>query len=198
LPAASFLPPSQWSHDKTLDSRYDVEQAQALVKASGYDGTELAIFTRIGGSIDGRRAAELMQADWARIGVKVRVQMMEWGEMLRRTGAGEHDITFLNWAGDGDPDSFFNPNLSCEGVSAGNNKSRWCNKAFDALLARARANYDQGQRSLLYGQAQRMVAEEVPLIPTVYPQYFTAVNQKVRGFRSSPFVDLDFRGVSLP
>ncbi|MBT9504446.1 MAG: ABC transporter substrate-binding protein [Burkholderiaceae bacterium] len=198
LPAASFLPPSQWSHDNALSSRYDVDQAKALVKASGYDGTELAIFTRIGGSIDGRRAAELMQADWAKIGVKVRVQMMEWGEMLRRTGAGEHDITFLNWAGDGDPDSFFNPNLSCEGVNAGNNKSRWCNKAFDAMLAKARANNDQGQRSLLYGQAQRLVADEVPLIPTVYPQYFTAVSQRVKGFKSSPFADLDFRGVSVP
>jgi dipeptide transport system substrate-binding protein len=42
------------------------------------------------------------------------------------------------------------------------------------------------------------VADEVPLIPTVYPQYFTAVNQKVRGFQSSPFADLDFRGVSVP
>jgi len=198
LPASSFLPPSQWSHDTGLASRFDVEQARALVKASGYDGAELLLFTRIGGSIDGKRAAELMQADWAKIGVKVRVQMMEWGEMLRRTGAGEHDITFLNWAGDGDPDSFFNPNLSCEGVSAGNNKSRWCNKAFDALLAKARTNNDQGQRSQLYGRAQRMVFDEVPLIPTVYPQYFTAVNQKVRGFKSSPFADLDFRGVSLP
>ena len=195
--AASFLPPTLWSHDATLVNRFDVEAARALVKAAGYDGRELVIFTRIGGSIDGRRAAELMQADWGRVGVKIRVQMMEWGEMLRRSGAGEHDITFLNWVGDADPDNFFTPNLTCAAIDAGGNKSRWCNKAFDALLDKARVSNDQQQRSKLYGQAQRMIQDEAPLIPTVYPQYFTAVNESVHGFVSSPFADLDFRGVSV-
>jgi dipeptide transport system substrate-binding protein len=197
LPAASFLPPSQWSHDASLQTRFDPEQAKALVKAAGYDGSELVIFTRIGGSIDGKRAAELMQADWARIGVKLRVQMVEWGEMLRRTGTGDHDITFLNWAGDGDPENFFTPNLSCESVATGGNKSRWCHKPFDALLDKARTAADRAERTRLYQQAQRMLLEQVPLIPTVYPQYFTAVSDKVQGFKSSPFADLDFRGVGL-
>ena len=197
LPAGTLLPPLQWGHDASLQPRFDPEQARALVKAAGYDGTELAIFTRIGGSIDGKRAAELMQADWARIGVKTRVQMVEWGEMLRRTGTGDHDITFLNWAGDGDPDNFFTPNLSCESVASGGNKSRWCHAPFDAVLDKARGAATRAERSQLYQQAQRMLVDEVPLIPTVYPQYFTAVNDKVQGFQSSPFADLDFRGVSL-
>ncbi|HEX3139013.1 MAG TPA: ABC transporter substrate-binding protein, partial [Rhizobacter sp.] len=76
--AGSFMPPPMWSHDKALAYRFDPEKAKQLVKASGYDGTELALFTRIGGSIDGKRAAELMQSDWARVGIKVRVQMIEW------------------------------------------------------------------------------------------------------------------------
>jgi dipeptide transport system substrate-binding protein len=197
-PAAAFLPPLLWGHNAELKPRFDPEQARALVKASGYDGTELAIFTRIGGSIDGKRAAELMQADWAKVGIKVRVQMIEWGEMLRRTGAGDHDITFLNWAGDADPDNFFSPNLSCESIPAGGNKSRWCNKAFDAVIDKARGLNDQAERAKLYQTAQRMIYDEVPLIPTVYPQYFTAVSQKVQGFKSSPFADLDFRGAALP
>ncbi len=197
-PAAAFLPPLLWGHNADLKPRFDPEQAKALVKAAGYDGTELTIFTRIGGSIDGKRAAELMQADWARVGVKVRVQMMEWGEMLRRTGAGDHDITFLNWAGDADPDNFFSPNLSCEAIPAGGNKSRWCNKAFDAVIDKARGLNDQAERTKLYQLAQRMIYDEAPLIPTVYPQYFTAVSEKVQGFKSSPFADLDFRGVALP
>jgi dipeptide transport system substrate-binding protein len=197
LPAGSFLPPSQWSHDASLAPRFDPVRARALVQASGYDGRELVLFTRIGGSINGQRAAELMQADWARIGVKVRVQMMEWGELLRRTGAGEHDITFLNWAGDGDPDNFLNPNLSCQAIAAGGNKSQWCDPAFDALLDRARALADRADRTALYRQAQRLIYDQVPLIPTVYPQYFTAVNARVQGFVASPFADLDFRGVGL-
>lgn len=142
-------------------------------------------------------AAELMQADWARIGVKTRIQMMEWGELLKRTGQGEHDITFFGWVGAGDPDEFFNINLTCAGIAGGGNGSMWCNKDFDALLEQARAISDRSQRVELYRRAQRWVFDEVPLIPTVYPRVFTALHESVRGFIGSPFADLDFRNVSV-
>ena len=108
-PSATFLPPTVWGHDATLTRRFDPARAKALVEAAGYDGTEFAIATRIGG----KRAAELMQGDWARIGVKVRIEMMEWGELLKRSGRGEFDITFMSWVGSGDPDSYFTPILTC-------------------------------------------------------------------------------------
>ncbi len=197
-PAASFLPPGIWSHDAALRDRHDPEKAKALVKASGYDGSELALFTRIGGSIDGKRAGELMQADWARVGIKVKVQMMEWGELLKRTGRGDHDITFLNWAGDnGDPDNFFTPNLSCAAVEGGGNKGQWCNKAFEGLIDQARKTTDAKKRTELYRKAQRVLYDEVGVIPMVYPVYMTALNKRVQGFVPSPFANDDFRGVSL-
>lgn len=197
-PAASFLPPPMWSHDKSLANRYDVEKARQLVKASGYDGTELAIFTRIGGSIDGKRAAELMQADWARVGVKARVQMIEWGELLKRTGKGDHDITFLSWAGDnGDPDNFLTTNLSCAAVTGGGNKSQWCDKTFDELIDTARRTVDLKKRTELYVKAQKRVHDEVAVIPTVYPVNMTALNKRVQGYVPDPFTHNDFRAVSV-
>lgn len=197
-PATSFLPPGMWSFDKSLPERQDVEKAKQLVKASGYAGEELVLFTRIGGSIDGRRAAELMQSDWARAGIKVRVQMIEWGEMLKRTGKGEHDITFLNWAGDnGDPDNFFSPNLTCASVEGGGNKSQWCNKDFDAAIDAARKTTDIKQRTALYMKAQKILHDEVGSIPVAYPVYMTAVNKRVQGFVPNPFTHNDFRAVSV-
>jgi dipeptide transport system substrate-binding protein len=196
--AATFLPPGIWSFDKSLQNKYDPEKAKALVKASGYDGSELALFTRIGGSIDGKRAAELMQADWAKVGIKVKVQMMEWGEMLKRTAKGDHDITFLNWAGDnGDPDNFFTPNLSCASVESGGNKSQWCDKAFDALIDEARKTSDPKKRTELYVKAQKVVYDEVGMIPMVYPVLMTAVNKRVGGYLPNPFANNDFRAVSV-
>jgi dipeptide transport system substrate-binding protein len=195
--SATFLPPSVWGHDASLPERHDVERAKALVKASGYDGSEFAIATRIGGSIDGKRAAELMQGDWARIGVNVRVQMMEWGEMLKRSGRGDFDITFLNWVGNGDPDDYFTPVLTCAAMAGGSNRAQWCNKAFDEVVNAARNSTNRAQRITLYRQAQKILYDELPLIPTVYPMYFIAVNKRVKGFVNSPRADLDFRGVSL-
>jgi dipeptide transport system substrate-binding protein len=197
-PAASFLPPGIWSFDKSLQNKYDPDKARQLVKASGYDGTELALFTRIGGSIDGKRAAELMQSDWAKVGIKVKVQMMEWGEMLKRTGKGDHDITFLNWAGDnGDPDNFFTPNLSCGAVESGGNKSQWCNKAFEDLIVLARRTTDPKRRTELYVQAQKVLYDEVGMIPMAYPVNMTAINKRVSGYVANPFANNDFRTVSV-
>ena len=197
-PAVSFLPPGIWSYDASLPERRDPEKAKALVKASGYDGSELTLFTRIGGSIDGKRAAELMQADWAKVGIKVKVQMMEWGELLKRTGKGDHDITFLQWAGDnGDPDNFFSPNINCASVIGGGNKSQWCHKPFDDLIDKARKITDIKQRTELYKQAQKMLYDEVGMIPTVYPAYMTAINKRAKGFVPSPFTNNDFRNVSV-
>jgi dipeptide transport system substrate-binding protein len=197
-PAGNFLPPGIWSYDKTLVPKFDPERAKQLVKESGYDGRELALYTRIGGSIDGKRAAELMQSDWAKVGIRVRVQMVEWGEMLKATGKGDHDITFVNWAGDnGDPDNFFGPNLTCDAKKGGGNKSQWCNKDFDALIEAARKISDIPKRTELYVKAQRVLYDDVGAIPAVYPVYLTAVNKKVKGFMPNPFANNDFRNVSI-
>lgn len=197
-PAGTFLPPGMWSFDKALADRHDPEKAKQLVKATGYDGSELVMFVRIGGSIDGKRAAELLQADWAKVGIKVRVQMMEWGELLKRSGRGDHDLTFLNWSSDnGDPDNFLTPNLSCAALDSGGNKSQWCNPAFDKLIDEARRTTDHAQRVALYAKAQKLVYDEVGTIPGVYPVYMTAVNKRVSGVIMDPFTRNDFRAVSV-
>ena len=196
-PAASFLPPGIWSHDKTLKDRGDIEQAKALVKASGYDGSELTMFVAIGGTR--KVAGELLQADFAKIGVKVVVRMMELGELFKRSGQGEHDIVMLAWYGDnGDPDNFFTPNLSCAAAAqGGGNKAHWCDARFDALLDAANKTTDAAKRTELYTQAQRLLYDEVPVIPLTYPMIMTAVNKRVAGFVPSPFNNLDFRAVSV-
>ena len=196
--AASFLPPSMWGYDGQLPERRDPEQAKALVQASGYDGSELTLFARVGGTSDAKRAAEVLQADWARIGVKIRVQMMEIGELYKRTGKGEHDMALLAWVSDnGDPDNFLTPNLACAAVEGGGNKSQWCDKTFDGLIDAARKIADIKQRTELYVKAQRVVYDEVPVIPMVSPVDMTALNKRVQGFTPSPFGNSDFRNVSV-
>ena len=58
--------------------------------------------------------AQLLQSDLAEIGIQAEIRVIEWGELIRRAKAGEHDLLFMGWAGDnGDPDNFLTPNLSC-------------------------------------------------------------------------------------
>lgn len=55
-----------------------------------------------------RRMAEMIQADWAKVGVRAKIVTYEWGEYLKRAKAGEHQTVMMGWTGDnGDPDNFF-------------------------------------------------------------------------------------------
>ena len=82
-----------------------------------------------------RRMAELIQADFAEIGVKVEIVSYEWGEYLERSKALDRDgAVLLGWTGDnGDPDNFLAVLLGCDGVG-GSNRAQWCNEPFDDLL----------------------------------------------------------------
>ena len=195
--ATSFLAPDMWSYDSTLKNRRDPEKAKALVKAVGYDGTPLKLFAA---ARDGNilRGVEVLQADWAKVGIKVELQLYETGELLKRSGRGEHDIVLASWFGDnGDPDNFFTPNLACAAIAGGGNKAQWCNKDFESLLEQGRKTPDLKKRTEIYGRAQKLLYDEVGIIPMVHRPQMTAVHKRVRGFVQTPFGGRDFRGVSL-
>lgn len=195
-PAVSFLPAKMWGLETTLKDRRDPERARQLVKASGYDGRELQLF--IHNDSLSRRRGESIQADWARIGVKVTLRAMELGELYKRSGQGEHDLVLLSWTSDNaDPDNFLTPNLACAAVAGGGNKARWCNAAFDKLLDQARITTDMAQRTTLYKQAQKILYDDVGLIPLVYPETNTVVSKRVQGYAPNPLGLHDFRDASV-
>jgi dipeptide transport system substrate-binding protein len=195
-PAASFLPAKMWGLDGTLKDRHDPERARQLIKASGYDGRELLFL--INKDALSRRRGESLQADWARVGVKVVLRPLELGELYKRSGQGEHDIVLLSWFSDnGDPDNFLTPNLACTAVAGGGNKARWCNAAFDKLIDQARAVTDLAQRTALYKQAQKILYDEVGLIPLVYAEENTVVNKRVQGYAPNVLHLHDFRAVTV-
>ena len=83
-------------------------------------------------------------------------------------------------------------------VSCGANGSTlWCNKAYDALTQQARATLDVTQRKALYAQAQRMVAEQVPLSVIAYGELVVPTRRNVIDFRLDAEGNMRFDGVTL-
>ena len=192
-PAGNPYPPSQWSYDdKAGPALQDLAKARELLKAAGLaNGFALKLWIRAGAGATNpnpRATAELLQADWARIGVKAEIVTLEFGELLKRTRAGEHDATLLAWASDnGDPDNFLTPNFACAAVAGGSNVARWCRKDFDALLAEAREVADQAKRDALYRRAQAIYRDDAPWVPLTYPTTAIATNKRVMNMKVSPF-----------
>ncbi|MBD8495170.1 ABC transporter substrate-binding protein [Pseudomonas syringae] len=200
--AVNAMPPSQWSYDTSIqDAPFNPDKARELLRAAGVkEGTELNLWAmpvQRPYNPNARLMAEMLQADWAKVGLKVKIVSYEWGEYLKRTKNGEHDISLIGWTGDnGDPDNWLGTLYSCAAIG-GNNYSMWCDAQYDRLVKAAIATTDKGQRTDLYQQAQRYLKQQVPITPIAHSTVSQPLRANVEGFRVSPFGRNNFSGVSL-
>jgi dipeptide transport system substrate-binding protein len=175
----------------------DLAKARELLRQAGVpEGTVITLFTRNGGgptNPNPRLSAEMLQADLAKIGLKLDIRVMEWAEMLRRAKNGEADLVSAGWAGDnGDPDNFLSPLLSCDAAKSGENYARWCNPRFQELITRAREVIDNDERARLYSEALAVYDEDQPWISMAHPKMFTAMRENVEGYVINPLTNNNF------
>jgi dipeptide transport system substrate-binding protein len=200
---AAMVPPTLWSHDESLKPRpYDPEKAKALLAeaglANGFKITLWALPVTRGYMPNGRRAAELLQADWAKIGVTAEIVSYEWGEYLKRARAGDHDIAMLGNTWDyPDPSQILTSNWSCEAMKSGGNRARWCNKDFSDSVAKANASNDKAERDRLYRHAQEVFQADVGGMLFANSQTFTPIRKEVVGYKIHGFGGQPYFGVSL-
>ncbi|MCV9918230.1 ABC transporter substrate-binding protein [Pseudomonas sp. BT-42-2] len=196
-------PPNTWSYAKDLPGYpIDLKKAKALLTKAGLaDGFSTTIWTRPSGSLlnpNPSLGAQMLQADLAKVGIKAEIKVIEWGELIRRAKAGEHDLLFMGWAGDnGDPDNFLSPQFSCAAVKSGTNFARFCDSRLDQLISAGRTTNDQSVRSRLYQQAQALIQQQALWLPLAHPTAATLLRQGVEGYQVNPFGRLDFSKVSL-
>ncbi|MEN5238295.1 ABC transporter substrate-binding protein [Pseudomonas sichuanensis] len=191
-------PPSMLGYNSANQNPpHDLDKARALLKEAGVpEGTVITLFTRNGGGATNpnpRLSAEMLQADLAKVGIKLDIRVMEWAEMLRRAKNGEADLVSTGWAGDnGDPDNFLSPLLSCDAAKSGENYARWCNPKFQQLITRAREAIDNDERAKLYSEALAVYDEDQPWISMAHPKMFTAMRENVEGYVINPLTNNNF------
>jgi oligopeptide transport system substrate-binding protein len=145
--------------------RYDVAGAQAALARAGYpNGSGFPQVTLVsqGGGYEEAVAAELQQ----NLGVKVTVEEMAFDEYAGRLDSGTPTLWTIDWVADfPHPEDFLGLLL---GSGSSNNVGEWSNPQFDAALDRAASTTDPAAQERAYGDAQAIVADQVPVVPVVY------------------------------
>jgi len=201
--AKNPIPPTIWSYnDAVTDYPYDPDKAMKMLADAGYpSGFETDIWAmpvQRPYNPNAQRMAELIQADWEKVGVKATIVSFEWGEYLKRSKDGEHQTVLLGWTGDnGDPDNFLYVLLGCAAANDGTNRARWCYQPFDDLLVQAKRTADMAQRTALYEQAQVIFKEEAPWVTIAHSVVFVPMRKEVVGYKVDPFGYHIFYGVDL-
>lgn len=200
--AGSVIPPAQLGAEKDAGISYDPEAAKALLKEAGLEtGLSINLWAMPVSrpyNPNARRMAELIQADWAAVGVQSQIVTFEWGEYLSRTAKGEHDAYLLGGSSDnGDPDNMLSYMLSCDGVQGGSNRSRWCDETFEKLLGEGRVTSDPAKRAEIYKEAQAILKTQVPLLPIAHSLVAIPVRKNVLNYVLDPFGRQNFAAVDL-
>lgn len=193
--ASNPLPPTIWSyHQGLVDYQYDVTKAKEIMKEAGFPeglSEPIELWTLPVSrpyNPNGKKMGEMIQADLAKIGIKVKLVSFDWGTYLDKAKKGEHQMIQLGWTGDnGDPDNFLSVLLGCPGVSSGSNVARWCNDEFDKLTKLAKATLAKTERSTLYKKAQEIFKSEAPWVPIAHSIVHRGLSKKVTGFKIDPF-----------
>ncbi len=200
--AKNPIPPTIWSYNhETVDDPYDPEAAKAMLAEAGYpEGFTTDIWAmpvQRPYNPNARRMAELVQADWAKIGVNAEIVSYEWGEYLERTKKGEQGTFMLGWTGDnGDPDNFLAVLLGCDGVG-GSNRARFCNDEFEQLIQQAKTTSDVLERTRLYEEAQLVFKREAPWATIAHSIVFEPIRNEVVDYKIDPFGGHIFYGVDI-
>ncbi|WP_241608311.1 dipeptide ABC transporter periplasmic-binding protein DppA [Rosenbergiella australiborealis] len=201
--AKNLIPPTMWSYNNAIkDYSYDPEKAKALLKAAGMgQGFTIDLWAmpvQRPYNPNARRMAEMIQADWAKVGVKANIVTYEWGEYLKRAKAGEHQTVMMGWTGDnGDPDNFFATLFSCAAAKDGSNYSRWCYKPFEDQIQPARSESDHQKRIAYYQQAQVIMHDQAPALIIAHSTVYEPISNKVIGYRIDPLGKHHFEDVDL-
>ena len=185
-----------WNKDVKTDT-YNPEAAKKVLADAGLKEIQLWAADRVRPyNPNFQRAAELIQADWAKVGVKANIVNYEWtkyreeGKKKDRPGAFQ-----IGWTGDnGDPDNFFATLFACSAIGV-SNYSSWCDKDFEDLIQKAKKTSDQGERTKLYEQAQVIFAKQAPAFLLAHSQVYAVVRNNVSGFKMDPLGIHRFDGV---
>ena len=200
--AVNAMPPTQWSYDTSIkDAPYDPKKARELLKEAGVpEGTEIELWAmpvQRPYNPNAKQMAEMLQNDWAQVGIKAKIISYEWGEYIKRAKNGETGAMLIGWSGDnGDPDNWLGTLFSCAAFN-GNNFGKFCNQDYEKLIQAAKAIPDQDKRTELYKQAQQLLKQQVAMTPIAHSTVYQPMRANVTDFRISPFGLNSFYGVGI-
>ncbi len=191
---------------------YNLQKAQQLLDEAGWiQSTSGSIRTKEGQSLSlllsyninnaaEKEIAELLQADFKKIGVELQILGEEKQAFLDRQKSGEFDIQYsLSWGKPYDPASFVS-SFRIPAHADYQGQKGLANKAeIDHMISELLITSDETKRKSLYQQLYTTLAEQAVYIPLTYSRTKALFNKQLQGvgFNQSqyeiPFEKMSFQ-----
>lgn len=181
-PAQSLVPPGLPDYESQQHSDENVEEARRLLAEAGFPGgrgfprLEILYNTHE----QHQTVAELVRKQWQRaLGITIATRNQEWPTVLDAQNRLKFDVSRRSWIGDYlDPYTF----LDMFVTDGENNNTGWSNSRYDQLIADAKVEPDEQKRLEMLTEAERILMDELPIVPIYYYVSRNMVKPHIRGF----------------
>lgn len=158
---------------------YNPAKAKELLAQAGYpNGFEFEIVTSQRYNFD--KVAQVIQAQLAEVGVKVKINLVEWGIFIKRWRESDFDAFISMNSGSIEPDIQFYRTFHTGGST---NVFLYSNPRVDELLDLGRSEVDISKRKAIYDELQRLLVKESPIIFLYSANQIFVSNASVEGFK---------------
>lgn len=191
--------PGTWAYNAALRPfQYDPKRAAALLAAAGWreknsdgflvrDGKpfRFTILTNQGNE-QRIKSAQIIQYRLKKIGIDVRIRVLEWASLLTNyIDKRNFDTVLMGWNMSQDPDQYDIWHSSKTAPKELNFIS-YKNREVDRLLEEGRGTFDREKRRASYLRIQEIIAEEQPYTFLYVPLALPAISARIRGIEPAP------------
>ena len=206
---SGIIPSMSWAYSDDLPTfAYDPAHAMRLLDEAGLtdpDGTgpapRLRLTLKTSTAELYRLQAAIIQQHLQQVGIALDIRSYEFATLFSDVVRGNFQLYTLVFTGGSvaDPDILRRVFHSQQMPPSGFNRGRYRNPRVDALIDQATAATTEAERRRLYVEAQRVIADDAPVI-SLWARENVAVGRKgITGIALSPLGDLEFlRHVAVP
>jgi peptide/nickel transport system substrate-binding protein len=177
-----------WPGVEEIGYKFDLEQAKTLMQEAGYtyngdgmlekDGQPLQLRLTLGPRLI--KEAEIVQEQWKKLGIEVKVEALDYAARLPEYEAGTYDFTASGFAGD-EADILWYYYHSSQIGRGGANYWRAQDAELDALLDGSRTETDPAKRQEILNQVQKRIVDQAYDIFLYSATQFVPVHTRIKG-----------------
>jgi oligopeptide transport system substrate-binding protein len=175
----------------------DIATAKTLLAQAGYpNGKGFPSFTILYNTSNRHKSiAEAIQQMWKKnLGITCTLKNEEWGVYMDDRQRLNYSVSRAGWIGDYmDPNTF----LDMWVTGGGNNDTGWSNKAYDALIAKAKATADPKARMAALHAAEKILMTDMPILPIYYYTNPVLLSSSVKNFFQSTLGFVDWKNAYM-
>lgn len=190
MPAvAGIIPRGFRSFDTNIVKgyHYNPDKVKELLKEAGYpNGKGLPEIT-LHITEDYKDQASFLQSQWREFNIPIKVSIEQPSVFRQATLLFQYEMFKKSWLADYiDEENFFSLFYSKNFAPMGFNYTHFKNVDFDLLYEKALKTTDEQEKIKLYQEMDRIIIDEVPIIPLYYDEVVRLVNPRVKNLRMNP------------